>query len=231
MKRKFARSRKLKRRSRPYKKRAYVRRRGYGNVSRQRTSVVSDRQIVRLKYVALVELNVAANMLGTYVFRLNSLYDPDLTSTGHQPMGFDQWSSMYYNYRVFKTFINVKLALNTQNPATVAFCITPFALTTSSVDITRLIEQPYCKYRHYEYEVPQRAYKRMVHIPKIVNQTVLQYRGDDNNWALTNANPAQVCNFTIVAGGTVPANAVDLQGVVELVFFAEMFGRGQLAPS
>jgi hypothetical protein len=33
------------------------------------------------------------------------MYDPDLTATGHQPMGFDQLSSLYARYQVFKSEI------------------------------------------------------------------------------------------------------------------------------
>jgi len=35
-----------------------------------------------------------------YKFRLNSIFDPDETSIGHQPRGHDQWSAMYQRYCV-----------------------------------------------------------------------------------------------------------------------------------
>lgn len=35
-----------------------------------------------------------------HVFRLNSLYDPDLSGGGHQPLGFDQLSPLYTFYTV-----------------------------------------------------------------------------------------------------------------------------------
>lgn len=35
-----------------------------------------------------------------HIFRLNSLYDPDLTNPGHQPLGFDQLSPLYTYYTV-----------------------------------------------------------------------------------------------------------------------------------
>ncbi len=42
-----------------------------------------------------------------YVFRLNSLYDPDLTGTGHQPYGFDQFAALYSRYKVDRVHIDV----------------------------------------------------------------------------------------------------------------------------
>lgn len=35
-----------------------------------------------------------------YVYRCNSLYDPDYTGGGHQPRNFDQMSSIYAKYSV-----------------------------------------------------------------------------------------------------------------------------------
>jgi len=45
-------------------------------------------------------------------FLINSMYDPDSTGTGHQPMGYDQWSTFYKEYlvkgaKITATFTNV----------------------------------------------------------------------------------------------------------------------------
>ncbi len=47
-----------------------------------------------------------------WVFSANSLYDPDVTSTGHQPMGFDQIMVFYQYYCVVKSSIKVILRQN-----------------------------------------------------------------------------------------------------------------------
>lgn len=54
-----------------------------------------------LKYVEVVELDCEA--LGApkkYEFRANSIYDPNLTGTGHQPIGRDQFAALYDHYTV-----------------------------------------------------------------------------------------------------------------------------------
>ena len=54
-----------------------------------------------LKYVEVVEIDCEG--LGApkkYEFRANSIYDPNLTGVGHQPIGRDQFSALYDHYTV-----------------------------------------------------------------------------------------------------------------------------------
>jgi len=44
-----------------------------------------------------------------FVFSANSLYDPEVSSTGHQPMGFDQIMIFYQYYTVIRSTIKVIL--------------------------------------------------------------------------------------------------------------------------
>lgn len=61
-----------------------------------------------LRYVQEITL-VGALTPVYYVFRLNSIYDPDYNSiiVGHQPMGHDQWKGIYKDYRVNRAVIRV----------------------------------------------------------------------------------------------------------------------------
>lgn len=59
------------------------------------------------KYAHLYYASASAASYGTYVFRCNGLYDPDLTSTGHQPYLFDQLSSLYDHYMVKASRIKI----------------------------------------------------------------------------------------------------------------------------
>jgi len=53
----------------------------------------------------------ASGLFGTeQVFRLNSLFDPDLTGTGHQPYGFDTLASLYYRYKVRAVRVMVRFS-------------------------------------------------------------------------------------------------------------------------
>lgn len=81
-------------RSRSYKKR----RRGTTTLLR---GPVNTRALAKFKYVEDVTLPATVSgSIGTYTFIANGMYDPNLTGTGHQPMGFDQLMAQYNHYTV-----------------------------------------------------------------------------------------------------------------------------------
>lgn len=47
------------------------------------------------------------NVIGNHVFRINSIYDPNQSGAGHQPMGYDQWGNYYNRYVVDEVDIKV----------------------------------------------------------------------------------------------------------------------------
>jgi len=53
-----------------------------------------------LRYHTTAPLTMTSGALANYVFRANDLFDPDFTSTGHQPMGFDQMMVFYNHFAV-----------------------------------------------------------------------------------------------------------------------------------
>lgn len=65
-----------------------------------------------LTYYDQNNFNTGAVSAGGYVFTANGLYDPNITGTGHQPMGFDQMMLFYEHYTVTKA----KITVNFWNP-------------------------------------------------------------------------------------------------------------------
>lgn len=60
---------------------------------------------LKLQYVDNAEIayimNSGSAFEASYVYRGNSIYDPDLTGTGHQPYGVDELYTWYNTYTVF----------------------------------------------------------------------------------------------------------------------------------
>lgn len=69
---------------------------------------VPDRMFTKMNYSEVLILNLNFLTLGYHVYR-SSLFDPDYSSTGHQPLWRDQYALMYNKYRVLG--IKYKLAL------------------------------------------------------------------------------------------------------------------------
>lgn len=54
----------------------------------------------KLVYQEIFSIDPGASSPGVYAFRANGMYDPNYTSTGHQPYGFDQLMAAYNHYAV-----------------------------------------------------------------------------------------------------------------------------------
>lgn len=68
---------------------------------------VPKTKVLKLKYDTEVTLNATDVIPASYVFRCNSLYDPEETSIGHSHYMFDQIMLLYRKYRVIGSKIKV----------------------------------------------------------------------------------------------------------------------------
>jgi hypothetical protein len=71
-------------------------------------SPIGNKFLFKTRYVERAfTIDPGLSSASSYVFRLNSLYDPNLTSTGHQPIGFDQIMPLYDHYCVIGARVRV----------------------------------------------------------------------------------------------------------------------------
>jgi hypothetical protein len=84
----------------------------YGQVTYNSTHVQAfpDRYVTTLVYED-TESITSTNNYASYVYRGNSVYDPDYSGVGHQPTGFDNLATLYSRYRVLSSDITIS-ALN-----------------------------------------------------------------------------------------------------------------------
>ncbi len=75
------------------------------------------------------QLNLAgtAGVLARYVFSANGAYDPNITGTGHQMMGFDQMMLFYEQAVVVRSKIQVTFSSAFASDLRVAISLTPDA--------------------------------------------------------------------------------------------------------
>lgn len=60
-----------------------------------------------MRYSTNITLSPITGAPASYLFRCNSIFDPDYTSVGHQPYGHDTYESIYNHYRVRKATITM----------------------------------------------------------------------------------------------------------------------------
>lgn len=85
-----------------------------------RNALTGKSQKAALIYNTVIVLDPKPDALGatgsnTYQFCANSLYDPDQTSIGHQPMYFDNYMAVYEKYRVNYAVITVTVINHSVN--------------------------------------------------------------------------------------------------------------------
>lgn len=79
----------------------------------------------RLRYSTTIRLDPGTGVPAPYLFRANSINDPDFTGIGHQPYGHDTYQSIYNHY-------NVRSATITMTPTKPRNGIFGVALTDDS---------------------------------------------------------------------------------------------------
>lgn len=69
----------------------------------------------------------------TYPYRLGSLYDPYFNAGGHQPLGFDQLSPIYFKYHVYKVDVQIRMIGKTGSAQ--SFCVVCLKPGTSTYTV------------------------------------------------------------------------------------------------
>ncbi len=84
-----------------------------------------------MKYAEDIMVSVDGNIGTNYLFRCNSIFDPNQSGTGHQPMGHDQYANFYKRYTVVGSKITVRFVGGTVSGSTVdPNAITNVGITT-----------------------------------------------------------------------------------------------------
>lgn len=104
------------------------------------------RKAARLRYVDTFSLNPGSGLKSVYVFRANDCFDPNLTSGGHQPKGFDQMMAVYNHCTVVGSKITIRAynqTVNTGVPGLVVCKLSSSGIEiASATNLEDLLEDP-----------------------------------------------------------------------------------------
>jgi len=170
--------------------------------------------VVKLRYVDGFTLDPSIATLAYYTFRANSVFDPNRTGTGHQPMNFDLWTQLYNHYIVIGS--KITCTFNYQLTAQAGGWIYGVILaddSTSTSDPTTMMEQGLVKYRIRDGHVNtagtsaptvKRGYscKKFFNIANVSDNV-------ERLGAAVGTNPTEEACFNVFAGPT-PGSGTDI---------------------
>lgn len=147
------------------------------------------------------QLSVSAGFAGTRFFIANGLFDPDISGTGHQPMGFDQMMGVYTTYHVMRSTITVT-GIPEVNGCALGIYLSPD--TTSITDPIRLVENGLMRLIHLGPSAGENNRMNSVSLSCDVPAYFGRTRGrnilnDDNLGGTLAANPFEGVYFGVVA--------------------------------
>lgn len=187
------------------------------------------RYICQMKYSQTV-LTQAAGNVGSYVFNLNSLFDPDRTGTGHQPYGFDNLALLYNRYRVIGCAWNIQRAmLASDNPV----CIGAMAtndINLSYATFSEFREQPRARYVLQNAGAGVISLSGYTDIAKLTGRPKTAYMADDHYGAIVNQSPIEnALLFVQTAGANDVPSSVLVQ--VTLKYTVEFYDQKHVVQS
>ena len=202
-----------------------VKKRGYRtNNNLKSLNPIAQRYICKMKYAE----TVSTDGNGRYVFNLNSIYDPNRTSGGHQPYGHDTFATMYNRYRVISCSYRV---IAPKNDATLQIACLPANEVLAVTTAAEAKENPRSRYATQSPGGQVVPVSGKVYIPSLVGRTKSQYMADDRYQAVFGTDPAElaVLNVITTSGGDIPLAANPIN--IELVYTVECFDIKHLAQS
>lgn len=230
--------RKLRSRKVQRKLSAFKRGRKTVNVNRA-LAPFAQRYITKMKYAEVRTVTgPAAGGLVQYNFRLNSIFDPNLTGVGHQPYGHDQLADIYNRYRVYRVDYAIS-ALNTDGATnySVVGVVPANEQIATFIGVSDIMESPRAKYITQAPNAALKVLKGSVSLASLAGRTKSQYMSDDRYQAEFLANPAESLILNILAGtitgtggtGGTGTNVMNLS--ISLVYHVECFDVRQQVQS
>jgi len=184
-----------------------------------------ERLQVRFRYHDFFTFASTSGIPYLQIFRGNSLFDPDYTTTGHQPFGFDQWKSIYGNYRVFAS--SIKCTFNAQTSTsgvteTFRAAVVPRLVTTSlASDIPAWTEAPWVQTATGNLFRPT-VLNQYMSTAKISSVSPSAVASEDNYQAASSANPTDQWYWHIYVQTGDSSTTSNILVDVELVYYAQL---------
>lgn len=190
---------------------------------------IASRVVTCLKYHQRLNLSLTGAVANDYIFRLNSLFDPDYTSAGHQPMYFDQLAAIYNKYKVFKTSWVIKMIVSSDTTGSVETTIVPnnnlASLAAAGADT--IAEMPRAFYKQWNSNTPI-TMRGSCNLPKLTGRTSAQYKSDDLYGANVGTNPSEELALHLI---NISSSTLTVTFDAQLKFHCEFYDPNNVSGS
>jgi len=193
----------------------------YGNVRQNQLNFLPPWIEAPMRYSDIFSITVAGGLSAEYIYRANSLFDPDRTSTGHQPLGFDTMAQAYSHYRVDRLEWYIEFpSLSLTYSAGV--CMVNGVATIGS--LSALMEYPTARLHTVGFNgAPPGVFTGHKMLPPFNGKSMLSYHTDDVTGAQTNTNPVEVIDLHIVINNPNALTGITVQINVNLKYRAVFY--------
>jgi len=79
------------------------------SIWRRTPTAFEGEKIIELPYTHYITLAAAVGVTAPQQYKINSIYDPDLSGAGNQPLGRDLWAGVYNYYKVLETYVTMEV--------------------------------------------------------------------------------------------------------------------------
>lgn len=192
---------------------------------------VSDRQRVNLKYTTIIApTNITTTGALSYVFRGNSVFDPDFSGTGGQPVNFDDYAALYNQYRVWQSSIKVHMMTTLSGTEPIMWVLGPRHTSTAVTSATQMdyAAQPYAHstlQNIYRTGASDTVWSGSMSTRKIQGLSAAEFEGRDDLTSLVSTNPTEVWFWHVTATNVDPSVTSTVCFMAELVYDVEFFDR------
>jgi hypothetical protein len=199
-------------------------------------SLIPDRYMCKLKYSESYAFPGVAS-LETFELRGNSINDPNLTGTGHQPLGHTELASLYNKYRVLGSSCKIILTpTGTGQGSILKYCLSPRTESGVPTSWSVQVEQPYTKRLGFTSlitgggNVSRKALSMYMPTAKILGITKVKASDDDYSAAFA-ANPDKQWYWQITVSSSDESTAIECRADILMTYYVVCYERKELASS
>lgn len=198
----------------------YHKKKGYTMKVMKGVGFISPRLITRMKYTDNVTISTLPTVTSSYEFRLNSVYDPNYTGSGHQPYGFDQLAALYSRYRVFATKWIIQIPPTSD---VLHMAVLPVNGATTITSFTQVAEYPKAMVKSCSAATNTTYFKGKCYLPRLGGDKRSEYKSDDRFGALCTTNPTEDMKLQFYQYNPSASATVTTRFFITLIYYTEFY--------